>query len=74
MVFRQFVTNSNRNEAKKKKWKKIIMDDSKKTEIFHSPNSQYLFVKISEIGSWINRIDGKGIDVAQPMWSSGYQT
>ena len=43
--------------------KKIKMADSKKTEIFNSPNSQYFFMKILWIGAWINRIN----------WCEGHQ-
>ena len=37
--------------------KKIQNGRLKKTEIFNSPNSQYFFMKISWIGSWVSRID-----------------
>ena len=55
----------NRDEAKKNCFEKIKfkMADSKKTEIFNSANSQYFFVKISEIGFWVNRIN----------WCEGHQ-
>jgi hypothetical protein len=39
------------------KQKEIKMADSKKTEFFNSAISQYFFVKISWIGSWVSRID-----------------
>ena len=34
------------------------MADSKKTEIFNFPNSQYFFEKNSGIGPWVSRING----------------
>ena len=43
--------------------KKIKMTDSKKPEIFNSPNSQYFIAKISGIGPWVIRIN----------WREGYQ-
>jgi hypothetical protein len=47
------VTDLN-DEAKKKRFK---MADAKKTEFFFSANSQYFFLKISEIGPWVSRIN-----------------
>ena len=37
--------------------KKQQNDRLKKTEIFNSANSQYLFAKISRIGPWVSRIN-----------------
>ena len=52
------LTNFHWDEAKKIFFeKKIKVADSKKPEIFNSPNSQYFFAKISEIGPWVSRIN-----------------
>ena len=44
------------------------MADSKKLSFSKSPILKKIFEKISWIGPWVSRIDGKGIDVAQPIW------
>ena len=51
----KFVTNFNKNEAKK--FKKNLNGRLKKTEFFKITNSQYFFVKISWIRPWLSRID-----------------
>jgi hypothetical protein len=37
--------------------KKIKMADLKKLSFFFSTNSEYVFAKISRIGSWVSRIN-----------------
>ena len=53
-----FVTDLNRDEAKKK-W------PTQKTEIFNSANSQYFFAKISGIGPWVNKRVGWIFDLCR---------
>jgi hypothetical protein len=45
----------------------------KTTEILNSPNPQYCFVKILCVGL-LEKIDAKGINVAQPIWLSDCPT
>ena len=53
----KFVTNFDKNEAKKFK-KKNLNGRLKKTEIFdYYTDSRYFFMKISGIGPWVNRIN-----------------
>ena len=52
----KFVTNFDKNEAKK--FKKKSKWPPQKTEIFdYYTDSRYFFMKISGIGPWVNRIN-----------------
>ena len=46
------LTNFHWDEAKKNQNGRL-----KKTEIFNSPNSQYIFAKFLWIGPWVSRIN-----------------
>ena len=56
---RWFVTDFNRNDANELFFCKKIskMADSKKLSFSSTPNFQYIFVKISQIGPWVSRIN-----------------
>ena len=55
--------------------KKIKMADSKKTTFSTSLKAEQFLPKFNGLVlGLVGLIDGKGIDVAQPIWSSGCPT
>ena len=53
MATKEMLTDFHRDEAKQIK----MADSKKKTEFINSANSQYFFLKISGIDSWVIRIN-----------------
>ena len=69
------MTDLNRDEAKKYFEKKIKMADSKKLSFSTSPKAEQFPPKFRGLVLGIvGLIDAKGINVTQPIWSSGCPT